>query len=1052
MAENTNIDKVRREGGVEIMKASAGSGKTFALAREYIRLLLSSEEPNAHRHILAVTFTNKATEEMKSRIIKELSILADNPSESGYRGDLDFFKSDEELKKKAAGTLKAILNDYSAFSVCTIDKFFQRTLRAFAREIGHMGEYQVELDRESLISESVDRLLDSITEGSGELRQMLSASSINSLESGDGYHLDSDLRSFAKSYMSEAYADKLKQYGIDEEKAFSEENIASIHEICDRICREFDEDFTKAVKKAKDYLEGLVEYDKSANSYFRNRLDEFSGYKPGQTVRFRESAVNWQKAVADGRNVFKADAGKKVSQDVVDCITSLLQEVDSFYEERYKLRRTAEILRRQVDMFRIAKALKQQFDELLSEKNVLGLEDTNSILRDLISNTDAPFIYEKLGVQYQHFLLDEFQDTSTVQWENFLPLLRQSISSGCYNLVVGDVKQSIYRWRSADWNILDSQVESRLDRPVVNPLDSNWRSAHGIVGFNNAFFKWYAPVIDDNLAAGGCGASARKVKEIYSDVQQYSKKKSGVPGSVELTFCDSKLLCPQVVEAVSAALDRNFRYRDIAVLVRNNKMGGKIAAALNNVHIPVISNDSLRICSCDTVRTLVARLFLLDDPKDVVNAYYAGDFDPVGFKGSGSLSDMVEKVLEGMPAEQVEADTVYVLAFMDILHDFMQLNGNSLHAFLRFWKEEGVKKTISSPSGSDAVTITTVHKSKGLDYPCVIIPLPEKDNKSEESWEPMMDNDAFSDVEKALYNIKISSGTKDTLFGDSYVREQRMLEIDDINTWYVAMTRASEAMHVIAPAPAKDLKKEKIGNVAGALYIYAGEAGLEKLEVKQPEAGADGKVPFLEKYIHGTLSCKEEKPEKKSNDTEPAVRTLVYKALPSDVVPKVRPDAKEFFSADDNDIYASSPRMRGVVLHGIMEHIFTPEDIHEAVAAAVMEGKLNEEEAAAATAMLSRAVASVADRGWFTADRSGILDERDIATGDVVLEEGRTVVRPDRVIIRDGGVDIVDYKFGYPKDDYARQVSEYVSLYRKMGYANVHGYIWYVHRGRIDEV
>jgi len=1028
------------------MKASAGSGKTFSLAREYIRLLLSwykdndKDNDNAHRHILAVTFTNKATDEMKSRIIEELSILADDPAKSDYHSEFRMFPSDAQLKEASKKALRAILDDYSAFSVCTIDKFFQRALRAFSKEIGHIGEYQIELDRESLVVESVDRLLDSVSDSNNnDLRQLLSAFSKEMMDAGGGFHLERDLQAFAKTYMSSAYSEKAKALGIDEKEVFSADNLSKLETVCKEICKKFDEDFKAAARRANDIVTGR---SSCFSSNFSKLIDKYASYTSGKPLKF--DSKTWEKAVDNIESAFKKSELKNAGAGTISAISSCVEELAELADLPYKRRCTAELLRAQICFFRIAGKLKEQYEALLADKNVLGLDDTNTILSDLISDTATPFVYEKLGVRFNHFLLDEFQDTSTVQWCNFLPLLKESISRAGYNLVVGDVKQSIYRWRAADWKILDSDVSAKLGRTVEHRLDANYRSAKGIIDFNNLLFDLLPAKLDAVLSAP---SGTRKIADIYSDVKQKQGRSKSVPGSVDLTFCAKEDINANVVAAVNEALAHKFALKDIAILVRSKKTGGMLASLLTEAGIPVISNDALMISSCETVRKLTARLSVLDDPKDSINSYYAGeDFDPASLESCTTLSDTVEAILATLPKEDVARDTTYILAFMDLLHDFTQLGSNSLRAFLNYWKEEGVKVSISSPSGGDAVTITTIHKSKGLDYPYVIIPLPMDKTPTGDSWEPLENDKEFGSLERAIYKVGMSSSLENTLFADNFAREERMCEIDDLNTWYVAMTRASEAMHIITESPKEDLSWKKF-NMAGALWLFVQENGSVFSPVPQaPEAVTAG-----QRYRFGTVSDKaqgKDKPESKVTQVNLEYRTF---SGGSKATPRISPSANDFFAADGGDMYSSSQRVRGIVLHKIMENVFSPEDLRPAVDEALRSGLLNLEEAAEAQELLSGAIAAVVGRGWFPSDHSKILDERDIAS-DIVLGDGKHVVRPDRVVLKDDGVDIVDYKFAKPSGKYVEQVSEYVALYRRMGYTNVRGYLWYVLTSTIEEI
>ena len=984
------------------MKASAGSGKTFSLAREYIRLLLRNrKDDHPYRHILAVTFTNKATAEMKSRIIDSLDTLVRYPEHSPYRDVLkkeSGIESDEELSRECGRMLTDILCDYGAFSVSTIDHFFQRVLRSFSREVGQFAEYQVELDRDSLVEESVDRVLDSLSGGDKALLEWLSESAIDRISEGERYKVRDALADFAKGYMSEAYRENAEAVGLDREKAFSEKNLKRLGEICLKICKDSEAELKTAAERDLEALPPSIK----GKAKLEEWLGAFSekGIPALDSVFSRGEPKTWAGAREEGA----------------------LSAVSAFIAGPLKVFKTALILRKQIAVFRVAEALDTQFEALLKEKNVLSIDDTNSILRDIIAGSDAPFIYEKVGVRYRHFLLDEFQDTSSTQWENFKPLLINSISEGCYNLIVGDVKQSIYRWRSARWDIFDTKVESELDRTLRHPLKQNWRSAAKIVDFNNKFYKAWASQLD--------------IADIYSDVEQEARSGYSVPGSVEVTFCES--LYDQTVAAVEEAEKRGFRQKDIAVLVRTNEMGLEAASRLTACGKHVITNDSLLIGSGKTVRSLVSSLYKIDNPADRIHSFHAKDFNPESLESCQSLTDMCESILKGMPSDQVNSDTLYVLAFMDLVRDFVSRSGNSLHSFLEYWEEDGATRKIASPEGANAITVITIHKAKGLDFPFVIVPVKANDpaiGRNQTSWEyPSVEGTPFEEVEPALYRTSLSSKSLDTLFADNYRRELRMGTIDRINTWYVATTRASQAMHIVLEKPRGD-------GFGSALKQFC----------DNPESGFQDLGGH---YLWGTLSDRENAPGRRFEKPRPEVvevPLLYFTMDPAEsgarAQVRIKTDSADFFDPEGETGISASRRIRGTVLHKILETVAGPEDLPKSVAMAVETGLLSVEEGREAQSMLGGAIAHVMAHGWFPGDPSKLLDEREIIT-----PEGETL-RPDRVVLKDdGSVEIIDYKFAEEKRAYIKQVRRYAELYRTMGYPKVSAYLWYVDRNEVQQV
>ena len=465
---------------IEIMKASAGSGKTYRLARKYISLLLESSDRYAYRHILAVTFTNKATDEMKERILKELHVLSVTPEESDYHDHFvpSVFPSDKELQQKAETVLHDILHDYSAFAVSTIDRFFQQTLKAFSREIGQFASYQVELDKDSLVAESVDRILDSLTEEDGSLLSWLTENVLEQIESGGRYSMDANLLDMARRLKSPQRKEAAEAAGIDPDAVCTKDKLIQIR----NLCRELTGIFRKEVKdKAERVLEVLTLADVKPEDTARGFLKALYRYAELQDTDQVEPPTDaFMRNASDSDKWFAKAKAKTLLPKVLHVLEGPLDDFCELFGREYDVYSTACILDGQIYGLGVAGELERTFSELMKEKNVLCIDDSNTILRDIIDASDAPFVYEKIGVRYDHYLLDEFQDTARVQWQNFSPLLKESESKGGDNLIVGDVKQSIYRWRGSDWKLLQDSIPEEFPGHRQEVLDTNYRSLSNI--------------------------------------------------------------------------------------------------------------------------------------------------------------------------------------------------------------------------------------------------------------------------------------------------------------------------------------------------------------------------------------------------------------------------------------------------------------------------------------------------------------------------------------------------------------------------------------------
>ena len=928
---------------MKILKASAGSGKTYRLSKTYIDLLLASREPHPYRHILAVTFTNKATAEMKARILRDLSKLS-------------------ETDPRAKVLLTDLLHDYGAFSVSTIDRFFQQALKAFSREIGQFADYQIELDKESLIAETMDRILDSLTEDSRELLAWIRASLSDTLEQGRRYRIDEGLLEVGKLLKNDEHRELAERLGLKDSEAFDKPRLERIRRECRAVMKDFS-----------------------------------------------------ARAEALG---FPVEPGKPISPEGKKRLIKASPELTELFDEPFRIYNTALILDALLFQLGLAGEFYKEYDALLKEKNLMSLDESNTILRDIIAGSDAPFVYEKLGVRYQHFLLDEFQDTSHIQWDNFLPLLRETESKGGCNLIVGDVKQSIYRFRDSDWELLGSEVERRFPGADTEPMQSNWRSSRTVVDFNNRFFAY---------AAGQLGLS-----DIYADVRQEAKKKDAQGGAVRVSFCDDQSAA--VLASVQQARDAHARWGDIAVLVRNKKEGAAIAAYLIAHDIPVISDDSLLLKSSPVVRRLVSLLSCYDNPDDRIGRFLADTLELEFPQEYHSLVDFCEQLLRALQARDpasFEGQVLFVQAFMDDLQAWVQANGNNLRYYLRHWQEKDLY--IGSPENASSVRILTIHKSKGLEFPYVIFPYAEKVSlyKSGVHWS-LLDTarTPFSPEVAGIYPVELGGTAAASLFDGAVAREQRLQLVDNLNLFYVALTRAEKSLHVIAKSPSKKCRaavskgKPDPSNLSELLFAFVG--GQDEFC-----AGAPYDFALMER---GTASGEKDYPG-------------AYPSFGIDGRLAPSQEAEDFFGDDGTVGPEASVRLRGIVLHGILSEVRSPDGLDAAVEAAVRDGRLHAADGAKTRELLRERIAAHPD--WFPPASDPdvqVLNEQTLYAAD------GTEHRPDRVIVRGREVTVIDFKFGSERPCYRRQVLQYARLWQQLGYEVREACLWYVPEDRTDSL
>ena len=1059
---------------LEIMKASAGSGKTYRLARKYITLLLDSDDRYAYRHILAVTFTNKATDEMKGRILKELHVLSTYPSKSAYHDCFvpAVFASDDLLAAKAKAVLSDILHDYSAFAVSTIDRFFQQTLKAFSREIGQFASYQVELDKDSLVAESVDRILDSLTEDDSGLLAWLTENVLEQIEQGGRYSMDANLLEMAKRLKSVQRQEVVENAGMNGADQYSKDRLLVIRNMCRKIVSDFCTAVRDRAQTALNVIEEAGVDPAESNRGFLKTLYIYSDMEDGERVEAPSPA--FMAKAMDHEQWFAKTKAARLKPMVYPFLEAPLEDFCALFDKEYKVYNTALVLDSQLYGLGVAAELDRTFRELMKEKNVLCIDDSNTILRDIIDGSDAPFVYEKLGVRYEHFLLDEFQDTANVQWKNFSPLLKESDSKGGQNLIVGDVKQSIYRWRGSDWKLLDETVPSEFAGHEEEVLDTNYRSLRNIVEFNNCFFRAAAEILDrmnGHVKDGPLSA-------IYADIRQKVGRKSRSKGSVSLTFCDKEAELQAVLEAVREAVGNGAGLSEIAVLVRSNVTGEEVAMHLIDNGIPVITDDSLKVKNSITVRRIVSLMSYADNTQETVSGYLAASLGMERPEGCASLTDMAEaffRKLKDLDEDRLwEGEARHIQSFLDHVQDYVASNGNNLRGFLKYWEEEN--PSISSPSSGDSVRVMTIHKSKGLDFPYVILPFAENINlyKAGKHWcVPDLAGTELEGIAEGVYDVTLSKSSDDTLFSEDYRKESFLQLVDNINTIYVAMTRASAGMHIISRTPSAQCRKAvdagdltRFTDFSQILYWFAsascsgdvpGNDGLLPPFTVIHAAGDDG----LERFDVG------EPLDFKSLDRRPAETVMVFGQEDDDLLPsfalnpesgdegtgvcergrlKFSADALDFFSDEGKSGVSASNRIKGVVLHEILSYVRLPEDLENAVGIVLRNGDLTAAEAEEALALLRQRITEVSESGWFRGSADIILNEA------TLIDTDGEMYRPDRVVLEGRKVAIIDYKFGDHNPRYVRQLRKYSEIWKRMGYEHVSAHLWYVHTGEVMDV
>ena len=1098
-----------------IYKASAGSGKTYTLTYEYIKLLMGEKihgsdkyklrkNPDGeHEAILAITFTNKATEEMKSRIIRELAILAELPvmgnEKSPYLKDLKnlFGCSDDELKECANKVLGQLLFDYLYFNVSTIDSFFQNVLRTFAFEADMTGDYDVELSDDIVIQAGVSEMFNAINYNNDDVHSKrmvnwLTGYMKQNMDEGKGFNVfnrNSGLYRSLVKFVNTLSDEQFKLYHSEKvEKYFSNPNLII----------EFEKQLTAQISKEFNRIKNQIN---DLNKYIndRNALDWIEGksIKPGIAKLSNAKTVS-ELSVSDAfkKNVIEIpekvfNAKCRLSEEERGCVINKLNDiVESISTTEAKclclLRKEVYRLGLVGDVIRHAKQFREQ-------NNMILLSDTNDILKRIISEDEAPFIYERLGVKLNHFLIDEFQDTSRLQWENISPLVRESLGRGNDNLIIGDVKQSIYRFRNADPTLLQYQVAEDFgnytkERGMAIEENTNWRSSAEVIRFNNTVFT----AISKNLG----------LDDIYSNVvQQVSKKHENHKGYVKVEMPEDGDASLEILATdIKRQLDAGYKQKDIAILVRKRKEGEKVVEYLMGLksnpesglsHLEIMTEDALTIESSPVVKLIINTLRLLssdirDDmqrnkkrkinqlqfrfllnkstgmngtealAKAISNPDSETDLllDAVKENGCTNLMSIVECIIESIAnkdASLIEDNLVYVTAFQDEVISYCSRGSGDVSSFLRYWDTKSAHGLTSS-ADVDAIRIMTFHKSKGLEFKCVHIPyanmlIGENPLLKNYRWFNSFDiKGVDSEVIPPVFLLKNEKDAmKGTMLEAQCEANLRAERVDVMNNVYVAFTRAIDELCINSPRSSRE-SSEGLRKILDAAFDRANQAFCDEEQLKH---NVDGQlfVPLKERFNEDKLEIGEPTTPREEEAKNVLPVDKVTELAPSPYFTKYREDIWATARLEDAEMM-NEAQERGIFLHKVMENVRHRDDLILALKRQAYRNAIPQEEVDEMYKNLSAALEDERAEQWFEG-YTRVVTERPIGVG--ALTE---TTRPDRVVwTAKGTVDVVDYKFGEEDDNnYKRQVKGYMQKLTDMGHENVRGFVWYMFKGKIVEV
>ena len=1065
-----------------VYKASAGSGKTFTLATEYIRLLV--ENPQCYRNILAVTFTNKATEEMKMRILSQLyGIWKQLPESDKYLQNIQEKTglAPNVISERAGLALNNLTHNYNYFRVETIDTFFQSVLRNMARELDLTTNLRIGLNDYQVEELAVDQLIEDLTTTDVMLQWILKYIMEN-ISDDKSWNVIAQIKKFGQNIFKDYY----KEVSITLEQKMGEAGFFENYTTCLRDLRKAAEEYMKEIGESFfDTLEGeglnvddLSSKQRGIASFFNKlRKGTFDPSIITTTVaNHLENIEKWCPKTNPRRDA--------VLQVVESSLIQILKCAVEAQEKQWKIFQSSNLTLRHLNQLRLLSSIEKKVREINETENRFLLSDTQQLLHSLIDGSDSPFIFEKIGTQLQHVMIDEFQDTSTIQWQNFKVLLAETMShEDGSNLIVGDVKQSIYRWRSGDWRLLNG-IENQFNSMLmeIKSLSTNYRSTRNVIDFNNTFFRHAAKVEYQALEELECD-EREQLEKAYADVEQKVPDDKKDEGRVTIELLPNneyqESVLKHTVKYVREIIDAGVSQKDIAILVRYNNHIPLIAQYFleNLPEVSIVSDEAFRLEASSAVCLMIQALHLLLHPDDqlteaaIVKTWlctvqgkeltddqfmiagnnldeylpeaYIGHFDELL---TLPLYELAEKIYSIFQLHLLEGQGAYLCAFYDHLANYVNENTTDIQSFLTEWEENLSKKTIQSDE-TNGIRLISIHKSKGLEFDHVIIPY------CDWTLEKYSDNIIWCKPNEAPFNdlpiapIDYSPKMMGSIYEKEYLHEHLQNTVDNLNLLYVAFTRAAKSLYVVGKRGAKNSRSALI------------ELCLPLVAESMPEAQLEGMENNEAAIVFEYGTCQTSQPELPSQNNEkessnPFLQkseaiSVSIRTYDSKVNFRQSNRSRDFIEGEDIDQQRRYIQA-GSILHEIFSTIQTEKDIPEALQRLQFEGILYDEEMTAEriTSMLRKRLSDPRVASWFS-PRWTLFNECTILS----VEDGEVHEhRPDRVITDGNEWIVVDFKFGHPDPEYHTQVRRYMDLLSSMGHQNIKGYLWYVYSNKIEEV
>ena len=1081
---------------LKIYKASAGSGKTFRLAVEYIKLLI--ENPMCYSNILAVTFTKKATAEMKMRILSQLYGIGHGLKESdNYFNEIKRDEhiqrlglSDLQMRNNAMKALSAMMHDYSRFRIETIDSFFQSIVRQIAHELRLTNNLRLDLDSGEVLKEAVKALMNSLDQDKSLLRSVMRVVE-EKMDDSKNWNIENEVLEFGKNIFNEQFLENKNSGGSttrDDVEKFKT-NLFALKETTLKLLCATGEEFLKVCWH--DGLDATCFKGGNGNS----------GIYPFMEKTSRGELPNLSDSVMGFRNNPAAWPSKGHSDVEALAENTFVAMLNNVIEQR-RLLNTIDVTAKHLNELMLINSIDTMVRQMNSDENRFLLADTAYMLQQLIQNQDIPFIYEKSGVRFTHIMIDEFQDTSVLQWKNFIPLLLNSMATDSQCLIVGDVKQSIYRWRNGDWSILNNlEKHPQFQQYALStPMEDNHRSGGNVIHFNNDFFTAAAQVLE-RMFEEKTGLHDSTITEAYQSVKQREQERNKDKGYVRVELLDRSKQSEseddeqesidrtqegRIIANVKMLRNQGVQPHDISILVRHKKDIPPICAAFAEQmpDVRIVSDEAFRLDSSPAVNFLIQALRLVASPDDryllsmLVYQYRTAVLHDTAYADINSifllnnealrhllpsefqehletlamkpLYELAEYIYDLFGLRTLQQQDSYLFSFFDELMNYLAERPSDLEHFLQFWDDSLCETTI--PVGeTDGIRILTIHKSKGLEFHTVIVPFCNW-NFVNSSHLPLM----WCKSERAPFNridllpIEASEPCSKSFFAEDYNSEKLKTYVDNLNLLYVAFTRAK--FNLVVLADQYNQPKNKSKSIPEKVnYVLQ-----NSLPPMQEEEEGISTIHSLGEIVASPVKkMKNEEDEKEVNVLTQRPVEIPTAFLTQKVQATFRQSnrATQFAQGTPSDPSDDSQRYlnEGVLFHQLLSMLRTPDDLTAAIRRMDFEGYFsNERYRTEVMQLVQKALSQTQARQWFDPHWT-VINECNIIYRDPDDGLVRTR-RPDRVITDGRQTLVIDYKTGRQDADHAKQVRFYMERLTEMGYPNVCGFIWYIRRGDIVPV